>query len=64
MNKQILAQLTNIYNTLSLIETKGNNTLLMASCLTEISNLCQFLTQQEAIVSPLSTTENENIEEE
>ena len=64
MNNQVLTQLTSIYNTLSLIETKGNNTLLMASCLTEISNLCQFLTQQETIISPLSAAENENIEEE
>lgn len=39
MNNEQITQLGRIYNTLMLIETKGDNTVLMAECLSAIKQL-------------------------
>ena len=44
MTKQQLELLSRIYNTLCLIPTKGEDTILMASCLQALNELNQQLT--------------------
>ena len=41
MTQEQLAQLERIYNTLKLVSTKGEDTLIMADCLRAIQNLAQ-----------------------
>lgn len=40
-------QLTKIFNTLRAIETKGDNTVLMADCLVSLSTILQELYEAE-----------------
>lgn len=47
MNNQVLTQLTSVLNTLTLIETKGNNTLLMAECLKALNEVCQVMAAEQ-----------------
>jgi len=41
MNSQVKEMLTRIYNTLALISTKGEDTMVMADCLRAIQNLVE-----------------------
>ena len=50
MNKNQLTQLGKIYNTLTLISTKGEDTITMAECLKAIKSLYEeliFITSEE-----------------
>ena len=40
-------KLTNLYNTMNLIETKGNSTLLMADCLKFLNQCIQECEQEQ-----------------
>lgn len=44
----MVTELTKLYNTLSLIETKGENTKTMANCLVYIENLVESERRREA----------------
>lgn len=44
-------QLIKIYNTLMLIETKGNNTLIMAQCLEALEQVLTQMSQQAPEIS-------------
>lgn len=43
----MVEKLTRLYNTLMIIETKGENTKLMAQCLNYVSGLINEASQQE-----------------
>ena len=49
MKQQHLDLLSRIYNTLCLISTKGEDTILMASCLQTLNELNQQLTMASQI---------------
>ena len=46
MNNQIIEQLGRILNTLTLIETSGKNTLLMADCIRALDEVCQVMSEE------------------
>ena len=55
MNNQVIEQLGRILNTLTLVETSGKNTLLMADCIRALDEVCQVMTEE---------MQNENTAEE
>ena len=57
MNYNKLETLSRIYNTLLLISTKGEDTLIMADCLTAMRN---FITNEQ---KELETNKNIQVEE-
>lgn len=57
MTQEQYLQLNKIYNTLSLIETKGENTVLMGSCLAAFKETLQILSQ--TVVVPSDVVEEE-----
>ena len=46
MNNQVIEQLGRILNTMTLVETSGKNTLLMADCIRALDEVCQFMTEE------------------
>lgn len=46
-NEQVITQLMRIYNTLMLVETKGESTLTFADCLRALQTLINNLQQKE-----------------
>ena len=60
MNNQIFEQLHQILNTLMLIETSGNNTLLMADSIRALNKVADTLAQQLFSNTSASTTIQEN----
>lgn len=46
MNNQVIEQLGRILNTLTLVETSGKNTLLMADCIRALDEVCQVMTEE------------------
>lgn len=46
MNNQVIEQLGRILNTLTLVETSGKNTLLMADCIRALDEICQVMTEE------------------
>jgi hypothetical protein len=60
MNNQIFEQLHQILNTLMLIETSGNNTLLMADSIRALNKVADTVAQQLFSNTSASTTTQEN----
>lgn len=50
MNKEQFTVLSQIYNTLLLVETKGENTLIIAECLKALQGVLNEASQQIATV--------------
>lgn len=46
MNNQVIEQLGRILNTMTLVETSGKNTLLMADCIRALDEVCQFMAEE------------------
>lgn len=59
MNEQELKQLGKIYNTLTLISTKGDDTITMAECLKALRTLYQEMKNK-----PIQEEEEETSKEE
>lgn len=57
MNEQELKQLGKIYNTLTLISTKGDDTITMAECLKALRALYQEMKNKPIIEEETSTEE-------
>lgn len=57
MNEQELKQLGKIYNTLTLISTKGDDTITMAECLKALRVLYQEMKNKPIIEEETSTEE-------
>lgn len=61
MTQQQLTQLGKIYNTLGLISTKGEDTVIMAECLKALKSL---YSEMEFLAKQKKTEENNNSNEE
>ena len=58
MNKEQLTVLSQIYNTLLLIETKGENTLIMAECVKALQSVINEGAKEPGIANaPVEKTE-------
>lgn len=58
ITQEQLTQLARIYNTLLTIETKGENTLIMADCVRALQELAQGIQQNDGSV-PAVEVENQ-----
>ena len=47
MNNNQLAQLTRIFNTMKLINTRGEDTILMAQCLTALKDFIEEVSSEK-----------------